>query len=45
MVGFEKAGKEVLEPLPFKQCKGSLGVLMIVDLRCRGLGKMRQMRC
>jgi hypothetical protein len=38
------AGKKGLEPLPSKQCKGSLEVLAIVNLKCRGLGKMRQMR-
>ena len=44
MVGLEKAGKVSLEPPPSKQCKGSFGVLAIVNLRCLGLGKMRQMR-
>lgn len=39
-----RAGRVGLEPLPSKQCKGSLGVLTIVNLRCQGLGKMRQMR-
>lgn len=38
------AGKVGLELLPFKLCKGSLGVLGFIDLRCQGLGKMRQMR-
>ncbi len=38
------ADKESLESLPFKQCKGSLEVLVIANLRCQGLGKMRQMR-
>ena len=38
------AGKESLEPLPFKQYKGSLEVLVIVNLKCQGLGRMRQMR-